>query len=69
MPGPTLYWCAAVAPPPRAGSSTPQSPAIQSCCRGRAPLQLHRMCFTGENSTIRGTTGGRGRPTRQSNSV
>ncbi|XP_044376472.1 uncharacterized protein [Triticum aestivum] len=35
------------------GSSTAQSPAVQSRCCGRAPLQLHRLCFTGERCDLR----------------
>ncbi|KAM3241535.1 hypothetical protein ACQJBY_054430 [Aegilops geniculata] len=33
---------------PRAGSSAAQSTVVQSRCCGRAPLQLHHLCFTGE---------------------
>ncbi|XP_044348750.1 WAS/WASL-interacting protein family member 3 isoform X2 [Triticum aestivum] len=36
------------APLPRAGSSTPQSASVLSRCCWRAPLQLHRLCFTGK---------------------
>ena len=45
---PALDRWAVVAPLVRTSSSTPQSPAVQSRRRGRAPLQLHHLCFSGE---------------------